>query len=430
MKHLSFASKCILFLAVSFSIRTASAQLVVDSVYDIPTMAMDFFDGTCVDVVNVTYQGSPANMAFFEGSQSNVGLDMGILLSSGNVFDAVGPNDQSGTSSWLDLPGDADLENLTMYTTYDAAVLEMDLIPHVDTIFFDYVFASEEYSEFVGSSFNDVFAFFISGPGINGTQNIALVPGTDLPVTINNVNCNLTYSPYYVCNDPSNSYCGMGYTCSSMNDSTAVEYDGFTTPIQAYAVVSPDSTYHVKIAVSDASDAIFDSGIFLGINSLCGDGQKPVADYNYVIDGSTVAFENLAKYVRSYYWEFGDGAISHDRNPTHDYAVSGIYNVTLITTNYKGSDTVIKTVDMLGTGIANTLEGIRILSNPVSASLEVSNQLSEPVDFYLFNGIGQLILADKFQGSFSVDMQNYTNGIYVAEITSGGKLYRTKVVKQ
>jgi PKD repeat protein len=430
MNQLSKPINVFLLAAFLFNAQAVSAQLVVDSIYDIPTMANDFFDGSCVDLVSVTYQGSPMNMSFFEGSQSNIGLDMGILLSSGNVFDAVGPNDLSGTTTWLNLPGDADLEALTMFTTYDAAVLEMDIVPHVDTIYFDYVFASEEYPEWVGTSFNDVFGFFISGPGIAGTQNIALIPGSDLPVTINNVNCNLTQSPYYVCNEPNNATCDFNYTCPAWTDSTIVEYDGFTTPIKAFAAVSPDSTYHVKIAVSDASDGIFDSGIFLGIGSLCGDGEKPQADFNYVIDGSSVAFENLAKYVRTYYWSFGDGAISHERNPSHDYGSPGVYDVMLVTTNYKGSDTVIKTVDLLGTGIQNTLAGIEVLSNPAGHSISVVNRNPGPVEFYLFNSLGQLVKASTHSGNFSVNMADLSSGLYIAEMRASGKLYRSRVVKQ
>ena len=59
-------------------------------------------------------------------------------------------------------------------TINDAAVLEFDFIAISDTILFDFVFASDEYLEFVNTAFNDVFGFFLSGPGINGPYMVAV----------------------------------------------------------------------------------------------------------------------------------------------------------------------------------------------------------------------------------------------------------------
>ncbi|MEM7038021.1 MAG: choice-of-anchor L domain-containing protein, partial [Bacteroidota bacterium] len=123
------------------------------------------------------------------------------------------------------------------------------------------VFGSEEYDEYVCATFNDVFAFFISGPGIVGQQNIALVPGTTTPVAINTVNvgmpgqfgsagpgCITTNSQYYFQNNAA---------------VTTVQYDGFTTSLVAKSAVMPCSTYHIKLAIADAGDGALDSGVFL-----------------------------------------------------------------------------------------------------------------------------------------------------------------------
>ncbi len=133
---------------------------------------------------------------------------------------------------------------------------------------FRYVFGSEEYPEWVGSSYNDVFGFFVTGPKPNGlgtynSYNVALIPGTSLPVTINNVNAN-SYSQYYVNN-------GSG---------TTIVYDGFTTVLTAMLVVVPCEQYHIKLAVGDAGDSQYDSGIFLEANSFSSSGPSTNLSYS------------------------------------------------------------------------------------------------------------------------------------------------------
>src|SRR4030095_438410 len=92
-------------------------------------------------------------------------------------------------STGFNFPGDANLNALvTPNLTEDAVILEFDFVPIGDTIRFNYVFSSEEYPSFSCTQYNDVFAFFISGPGITGLKNIALVPGTNIPVAINSIN--------------------------------------------------------------------------------------------------------------------------------------------------------------------------------------------------------------------------------------------------
>ena len=172
----------------------------------------------------------------------------------------VGPNNNSGaTTNWNGVStehGDADLDDLINGSTFDAVVLEFDFIPQGDTVEFQYIFASEEYPEFV-FSFNDVFAFFISGPGISGgVQNLALVPGTSDPVSINTINSS-TNSALYTPN-------GTGSVGESQyTNPKVVQFDGFTVPLTAISKVTPCKTYHLKIAIADVADGSYDSGVFL-----------------------------------------------------------------------------------------------------------------------------------------------------------------------
>ena len=137
--------------------------------------------------------------------------------------------------------------------TNDAAVLEFDFVPEQDKVSFQYVFASEEYNEYVGS-FNNVFAFFLDG------ENIALIPETTTPVSIHNVN-NDNNSEFYNDNNPSDLGTPTPFS---------IEYDGFTVVLTAVANVEAGVPHHIKLAVADTSDSILDSAVFLAASSFVG----------------------------------------------------------------------------------------------------------------------------------------------------------------
>ena len=230
--------------------------------------------GGGLTATGITYTGSPNSRGTFNGSASNIGFNSGILLTSGNLTNAIGPNNMSGASLGNLLAGDPDLDMIMNPTlSYDATILEFDFVATSDSIKFNYVFGSEEYMEFVSTTpggINDGFGFFISGPGISGpfsggAQNIAIIPGTALPVTMFNLNLN-TNNAYYFDN-------GDGFGTGTAPDGATVQYDGFTVPLQAVAAVQCGQTYHVKLAIADGGDDILDSGVFIEEGSFVGTGN-------------------------------------------------------------------------------------------------------------------------------------------------------------
>lgn len=245
------------------------AQLTTNTSLTPEQLIKNVLTGKGVTVSNVTYVGETEAVGQFNGSNSNIGISDGIILSTGTVLDnpgssqnkgPVGPNNNAGASTNWNGAGDVELTNLIGDATFDAAILEFDFIPQGDRVDFTYVFASEEYPEFV-FSFNDVFAFFISGPGIpGGVQNLAVVPGTSNPVSINEIN--VTTNPSLFVEN------GDGNSGSQLNDSTVTNFDGFTVPLLATSPVIPCQTYHLKIAIADVVDGSFDSGVFLQGGSL------------------------------------------------------------------------------------------------------------------------------------------------------------------
>ncbi|MFI5170999.1 MAG: choice-of-anchor L domain-containing protein [Chitinophagales bacterium] len=197
---------------------------------------------------------------FFNSTDANVGIENGMILTSGSISNAMGPNNLGSASMPNSTDGDDDLSDAAGYLTYDGCIIEFNMTVAADTLKLSYVFGSEEYLEFAGTGFNDIFAFWVSGPGIPDPVNIALVPGTTLPVAINNVN-SIENPDYYIDN-------GDGFAAPYSTDPFYVQYDGLTTVLLASTPVSAGETYHMKIAIADGSDMIYDSGVFLETGSL------------------------------------------------------------------------------------------------------------------------------------------------------------------
>jgi len=250
--------------------------------------------GFGVNVTNATLDCGSANSdginhgsGMFTVTSSNLGIDSGIVLTSGVAASTPSLNGVNGLtglpSNVTNLIGDPDLTTLVGGLTRDKCILEFDFTTLGDTVSFDYVFGSSEYTSFTCTNFNDVFGFFISGPGIvgpysNSSKNIALVPGTtSCPVAISTIYCPNSLG---CCN--TTSYCfGNTAGCTTLNatnntcqyfvcnaNGSTIKYPGFTTVLTAMSPVIPCSTYHLKLAIADKQDNILDSGVFLKAGSL------------------------------------------------------------------------------------------------------------------------------------------------------------------
>jgi hypothetical protein len=203
----------------------------------------------------LNFQGVSGNNAsaglFTGGVAAGIGLESGIILSTGFITNVLGPNEYAGATGVLDLPGDEDLDALIPgYDTFEATILEFEFVPLFDTLYISFVFGSEEYNEWVGSPYNDVFGFFLNG------ENIALVPGTGDRISINSINNN-SNSEYFIDNDER-----PGPFCTEM--------DGYTVLMTATGVVTPGESHIIKLAIADAGDRSFDSWVFIGAEGFSG----------------------------------------------------------------------------------------------------------------------------------------------------------------
>ena len=248
------------FLLLVISTLTAYGQLITTEGDDPTSLVQNVLLGEGMSAFNVTLTGAASSIGTFNTgvNPTNLGLQSGLLITSGKPSVAVGPNNSSSAGFAQNTPGNPLLSALANQNTFDASVLEFDFVPQGDTMKFRYVFGSDEYPEFV-NSMNDVFGFFVTGldPITYNTitdQNVAIIPNTlNTPVSINTVN-----------NGSANA--GPCINCAYyVNNSSGVtiQYDGLTTVLTAWTLVVPCTMYHIKIAIADAGDPVYDSGVFL-----------------------------------------------------------------------------------------------------------------------------------------------------------------------
>lgn len=282
----------------------SNAQLNVTNTLTPQDLVQNVLAGPGVQISNVTYNGvlNPGTPQLGSGEfvsvNSNLGIPSGVVLSSGDATVCGQPAANFSSNTNLTI-SDPDLVAISGGTINDAAVLEFDFVPMGDSLKFNFVFGSEEYPEFV-CSFNDAFGFFLSGPGIagpyqNGAENIALIPGTTIPVTINNVNNGLN-------NDPNAPGCPATNPQYYVNNATGttVIFDGFTTVLQARAAVQCGQTYHIKLAVGDALDNAYDSGVFLEAGSFTSNAVQvevsgAVSSDSSIVEGCSSAFISIIR---------------------------------------------------------------------------------------------------------------------------------------
>ncbi|RYZ56459.1 MAG: T9SS type B sorting domain-containing protein [Sphingobacteriales bacterium] len=327
------------FLTLLLGSFTVKAQVNVNDNVT-ATQLVQTLVGTGISFSNPILICGSKSAGEFQVINSNLGIGDGIVMSTGYVkTDAatgqIGVN--GGQANYFpatcinETGPDPDLDGLVTVGTHDRCVLEFDFVPDGDSLLFDYVFGSEEYDGFSCSSFNDVFGFFLSGPGITGNPNIALIPGTNIPVAINSTT------------NPAITQPGGIALCQAMgagspfaqyyNDNSAgstITFYGMTTVLTARAAVIPCTTYHIKLAIADGGDCTLDSGVFLEANSFRSTNIKLIpssslgSNYPYLVEGctqSTVTVKRSTAFPvgQTVHLSYSGGAIRNtDYNPVPD----------------------------------------------------------------------------------------------------------------
>lgn len=315
-----------------FSFRNATAQehIHVDDAYTAQQLVNALIDNTCGQVSNISLQGSPVNKsyAYFTNNAVAFPFTDGILLSTGFASSATGPNSSllsEGSTTW---PGDNDLEvALGVSNTINATVLEFDFIPYTDKISFDYIFSSEQYLTSITSqnqcNYTDGFAFLIrEAAGTAPYTNLAIVPGTDIPVKVNTVRgqgvCPASNEQYF----------------DSFNvPEHPTNFNGQTIILQAKTDVTAGVVYHIKLVVADQGNNLYDSAIFLGGGSFKNitdlGPDRLFATNNPMCSGETLTLDATTINAMAYKW-YKNGQLQNITSSTYNVTTAGEYSVEVI----------------------------------------------------------------------------------------------------
>lgn len=265
----------------------SSAQLIINDNLDYNFIG-DQFLGPDFAVSNIERWGYHYAIGQFDATNTYLPIEKGIILTTGTVQNTpdgpYGPNDSPNSGFDNGAGGDAllDEEIISETPTYNSARLEFDFIPQIDSLYLKYLFASEEYPEYVGSSFNDLFRIYISGPGYQENTNIAVLANGS-PVEVNTVNNGISNSgPCVNCTNYV-SY-GNGSQFPFNSNQGYFQYDGYTTGIPAVARnLMIDSTYHIIFVIADVGDPVWDSALFIESCNHC----------NYQVSNNELIHENI-----------------------------------------------------------------------------------------------------------------------------------------
>ncbi|MFM1931516.1 MAG: hypothetical protein RL226_819 [Bacteroidota bacterium] len=444
--------KKILFSLSILATTWANAQIQVD--YITPNEAVQQLLGQGVEATNIQFTGSSVQLGLLYGGQGTIfSLDSGIVLSCGDVTNLE--NDMGADVPFGEgVSGDPDLlsiansvppligEGFTVGAVNDLAVLEFDFTVSGDSLSFSYSFGSDEYLEWVNSTYNDIFAFFLSGPGITGPYdspagfpggavNIAEVPNSvpQLPITVSSVN-DILNSEYYV--DNVNNF--------------QIAIDGFTVKITANYEVICGETYHIKLAVADGTDTalesivVIEAGSFatndLTVSSTINNPPPTLPPFSLLegcVDGSITIFKPAGSAQDTAFLQLSGSAIpGEDFDPLPAFVVFP-----------DGVSAIEIPVSSIFDGISEPLEDLVIsyqYTNAcgdtalATASLNIVNYdlptLDLPTEIFLCNGESQIVSGIPTGGypPFAYTWSNGATSSTISATSTGPEQYSVSVI--
>ncbi len=333
--------KLLLMLIVFVTVDCFSQAITVNTnTYSVPQLVNTvLINSPCVSATNITWKtgtnfSSSNGIGFFQNTNPNFPMQAGVILSTGNVSNAAGPNTSllnDGAANW---PGDSNLESTLLQSgismnSVNATILEFDFTPISSAFSFDFLFASEEYGNFQ-CQFSDAFAFLLTNTISGQTSNLAVVPNTTTPISVVTIRDFLYNS---TCPSANAQYFGS-YNGGSAASTAAINFNGQTKMMNAAATLVPNVPYHIKLVIADRTDSNSDSSIFISSDTF-NIGQDVLGQDINISNNNSICFgdnhilsSGLNPIDYSFSWTQDGVTLPGETGPNLTITGSGVYGIT------------------------------------------------------------------------------------------------------
>lgn len=457
----------LLAFIILFSNKLVAQFVIDDNISSAQDVVLDFIGNPNFPASNYLISAGPTNQGigyFANYNFTNFPLSDGLVLCTGNVTEVDGPNMSTLYSGgWS---GDADLEAIIsaidpgFTTSKDAAIMQFDFVADVSSISLDFMMASEEYGQFE-CYFNDAFAFIVTNLTTGVSENVALVPGTTMPISVftvrggGNIGCAAQNINYFERYNLGTSYgSSTGATSIDQNDSP-VNFNGQTKVFVLTADLVIGDLYSIKIVIGDRNDTAYNSALFFRANSFGAYPKIAVAPSDLVVEdtdgnGSSV-FDlrqnesqmlgtiNTAVYSFdfSYYTSLSDAeagvnpittpeAYTNTSNPEEIFLrMSNTYTGTAITDSFEIalSNDALSIEEVL-------LDEINIYPNPVKDYLVVESNTLNVEKVEVYSVTGKLLVSQSLnKNTNNIDFSSFSSGLYLVKIASDKGTLVKRIVK-
>ena len=309
------------FAALAQAQQNSDLYISIDqSSYSVNQLVQDVLvNNQCAIVTDIvsstgTNFGSTNGIGYFSGDVDSFPFSEGIVLTTGNALQAVGPETGDISSGDYNWPGDVDLANAVpghdFSSSFNATYIQFDFVPLSNIISFNFIFASDEYG-FYQCQYTDAFAFLLTDNITGITSNLAIVPGTSDPISVLSVRDDIHNSN---CSSSNEDFFAAYYGSTGLPESQSpTNFRGHTVSMTAQSPVVINRTYTIKLVIADALDPLLDAAVFLEAGSL-NLGEGILDDINACLN-DTVEFDAPFYQDASYNWYGPAGFTSNIQNP-------------------------------------------------------------------------------------------------------------------
>ncbi len=140
------------------------------------------------------------------------------------------------------------------------------------------------------------------------------------------------------------------------------------------------------------------------------------ADFDYLVNGTTVQFNNMSTKATNYYWNFGDFNNSIEDSPAHTFGSAGNYTIQLVAESACDQDTVEVEITISSSGIEENQNGVIKLESQGMGFFVVKG-IDSTTGYVVFDSSGnRLYKGDHQSGKLEIDLSSYPKGIYYLSI--------------